>query len=238
MEFLKTKNNYWSNSKPEPRFNIDKSITDTSLLLAGCKEIHGLSDYKLNKIRTKWADILPELKSVKMLWIAPKINQTIFNAISEMPNLMGLWLKHTSIKHFPNTGFEKIEYLCLGSSPSLGSIERLSHLKSLKYLETENLKTISDFSSISKLTDLEELGLVGSMWTTQKIDTLKPLHTLSKLKHLNLENSRVTDGSLKPLHNLKNLESIHLPLWFKKNEILSLLNANPDVQTNDPNLFS
>jgi hypothetical protein len=85
------------------------------------------------------------------------------------------------------------------------SIDVLGEMTSLRTLELQQLNKITDFSVLSKLTDLEGLGIDGSMWTTQKIDTLKPLAKLHKLKYLTLISTQATDKSFDPLLNLTEL---------------------------------
>jgi hypothetical protein len=72
-------------------------------------------------------------------------------------------------------------------------------------LELQQLNKISNFSVLSKLTNLEGLGIDGSMWTAQKIDSLKPLANLRNLKYLSLINTRTKDKSFDPLLNLTKL---------------------------------
>jgi hypothetical protein len=55
------------------------------------------------------------------------------------------------------------------------------------------------------LTGLEGLGLDGSIWTAQKIDTLKPLAPLKNLKYLTLTNTRLKDKSFDPILKLTEL---------------------------------
>jgi Leucine-rich repeat (LRR) protein len=78
-------------------------------------------------------------------------------------------------------------------------------LSALVTLELEQLNRISNFSILSKLTSLEGLGIDGSIWTAQKIDTLKPLKTLFNLKYLTVTNTRIQDKSFDPLLKLVEL---------------------------------
>ena len=72
-------------------------------------------------------------------------------------------------------------------------------------LELEQLNKISNFSILANLVNIEGLGVNGSLWTTQKIDTLEFLKPLINLKYLTLINSRLKDTSFDPILNLKEL---------------------------------
>ena len=81
----------------------------------------------------------------------------------------------------------------------------VGELVSLVTLDLQQLNRISDFNVVSKLTSLEGLGIDGSIWTTQTIDTLKPLANLRGLKYLTLINTRLKDKSFDPILNLTEL---------------------------------
>ena len=177
-----------------------------------------------------WAEILPILNSVEVLWVAPKVNQYLFDAICRMPKLRGLWVKHSSIKYVDSSPLQGLEFLRLGSSPSLNSIQQLANIESLKWLETENLKRITDFSLLSDLKQLVGLGIDGSMWTTQLVESLNPIAKLKKLRYPSLTNTRVIYKNLRPLHRLDNLKTIRMAQWWPKAEVAGLKHANPNLQ--------
>lgn len=219
------------NFPPPALFHLDASYSKSRLTLAETPGSRELSDYQRKKIITSWEDILPSLDSVEMLWVAPKVNQSLFDAICNMPNLRGLWIKHSNVKSIDSAKLQGLEFLHLGSSTSLGSIGQLSKIENLKWLETENLKQIKDFSPLSRLEQLVGLGINGSMWTTQRVDSLAPFSNLFKLRYVSLANTRVKDNSLKPLHNLKRLETLHIAQWWPEEEVIELKKAIPNLRT-------
>ena len=93
-----------------------------------------------------------------------------------------------------------------------------------------NLKRISDFSLISNLRNLVGLGINGSMWTTQRIDSLAPLSKLTKLRYLSLVNTRATDKSLVPLYSLDNLQTLQMAKWWPRAEVEELKRVNPRLR--------
>jgi Leucine-rich repeat (LRR) protein len=215
---------------PPPTFEITPSFSEPTLCLAGVPGSPPLSTYQERKIITGWADVLPSLESVEMLWIAPKVNQLLLDAICSMPNLVGLHIKHSSITTIPPTAFGKLRFLHLGSSPGLTDVDGISSHHALEWLETENLKRVTNISPISQLTSLVGLAIDGSTWTTQRVDSLAPLANLTQLRFLSLINTRVTDASLRPLHCLTRLEAFRHAKWWPDEEVQSLLEANPRLR--------
>ena len=211
---------------PPPQFEISSSFSDRTLCLAGVPGSAPISGYKERKIIAGWAEILPSLESVEMLWIVPKVNQRLFDAICMMPNLIGLHIEHSSIETIVSGSFANLRFLHLGSSPGIIDLEGLTQHTSLEWLETENLKRITDFSLLSRLTSLVGLSVNGSTWTTQRMDSLAPLEYLQKLRFHSIINTRVADESLRPLHHLKNLQTLKRALWWPDTEVRKLREAN------------
>jgi len=222
----------WVKNKPEEQFYIEDGFNNDRLILSGPSNKLGLSAYQEKKVRDGWATILPKLDSVEMLWVAPKVNQKLFDAICEMPNLKGLWIKHSSIKSINFEKLSNLVYFNLGSSTQLTSLKGIEHLDKLKWLEFENIKSISDISELSQLVTLKALSLNGSMWTTQKLNTLAPVANLNELERLSLVNTRVLDKDLEPLHGLSNLKGVDLAQWWPDDQISALQAANPRLLKN------
>lgn len=165
-----------------------------------------VGSYRQGKIIDQWCNELSNLEEVKYLWFVSRVNQKMFDAACKVPNLEGLFIKWSGIKNIEALRIpKKLRHLHLGSSSQVASIDVLCELNSLITLELEQLNRITDFSILSKLTGLEGLGLDGSIWTAQKIDTLKPLANLHNLKYLTLTNTRLKDKSFDPILNLKEL---------------------------------
>jgi len=165
-----------------------------------------VGSYRQNKNIDRWCNELPNLGEVKHLWFVSRVNQKMFAAACKVPNLEGLFVKWSGIKNIESLRIAKnLQHLHLGSSSQVESIEVLGELESLLTLDLQQLNKISDFSIISKLASLEGLGIDGSIWTAQKIDTLKPLAKLRNLKYLTLINTRLKDKSFDPLLNLTEL---------------------------------
>jgi Leucine-rich repeat (LRR) protein len=169
-------------------------------------QLDRVSYYRQTRIVEQWCSELPILKEVKYLWFVSRVNQKMFDAACRVPNVEGLFIKWSGIKSLEALRIPKnLRHLWLGSSAGVESIDVLGELDSLFTLELQQLNRISDFSVLSKLTGLVGLGIDGSMWTAQKIDTLEPLGNLRNLKYLTLVNTRLKDKSLDPILNLTEL---------------------------------
>jgi hypothetical protein len=98
----------------------------------------------------------------------------------------------------------------------------------LTWLETENLKAVSDFSPLAALVNLVGLGVTGSMWSQQPIDTLRPFGKLTGLEWLAV--SAASDGSLRPLEPLKRLKWLGLPNRYPVEELAWLSTRLPHTE--------
>lgn len=171
----------------------------------------------------EWCETLPELTEVKYIWFTSKVNQKTFDAVCEMPNLEGIWIKWSGIKNIDKiVKLKSLRHFHLGSSSQIESIACLADIDSLITLELEHVKKINEFKPISKCLKLEGLAIEGSMWSTQEIKNLKPIENLKNLKYLSLMNTKVLDASLKPLLKLKQLKRFDASLDFPSQEISNL----------------
>jgi Leucine-rich repeat (LRR) protein len=130
----------------------------------------------------------------------------MFDAACKVPNLEGLYIKWSGIKDISALrNANHLTHLHVGSSSQIESIEVLGGLRDLITLDLEQLNKISDFGVLAKLAQLEGLGLDGSMWTPQTIDTLEPIGQLRNLRYFTATNSIIKTNSFEPLLKLKNL---------------------------------
>lgn len=179
----------------KPRAKLNLWITQTKL-----------SDYQQKKNIDEWCQKLPQLAEVKSLWFPSKVSQKIFDAVCQMPNLETLWIKWSGIKSIDGlANLKTLKHLFIGSSPEVENIDVLGRLTWLETLEIENFKKFSDFSVLENLNGLQGLGVNGSIWTMQKIDTLKPFGGLLNLKYLTFLNNKILDRNFDPILRLKNL---------------------------------
>jgi hypothetical protein len=75
---------------------------------------------------------------------------------------------------------------------------------------------------VAELDQLEGLGLDGSIWTPQNIDTLEPLKGLNRLKYLTTTNSKIRDKSFEPILGLNNLVRFNCSWNYPESEFEKL----------------
>jgi Leucine-rich repeat (LRR) protein len=220
------KNGFWSwdpeNNWPPEAITYFEDYSPADRLNLNITQLD-VRDYQQRKIVERWCQELPNLEEVAYLWFTSRVNQKMFEAACRIPNLRGLNIKWSGIKTLESIEQLKgLHHLSLGASSQVESIAPLSDLTGLITLELEQLNKITDFSVVSELTSLEGLGIDGSIWTPQIIDTLKPLDKLNTLKYLTLTNARVLDQSLDPLLGLRQLERFTCGLSFTESEFRKL----------------
>jgi hypothetical protein len=166
----------------------------------------GLKTGDQKKLLQFWCNEFPKLTSVKYLWFCSRVNQEMFEAACDMENLEGLYIKWSGIKNVDSLlKLKNLKHLHIGSSGQIENIRVFQDINWLTTLSLEQLNKVTDFIDIANMTNLEGLGIDGSIWTAQKIDTLKPIGQLRGLKYLTLTNTRTKDKSFDPLLNLKEL---------------------------------
>jgi hypothetical protein len=159
------------------------------------------------------------------------VNQAMFDATCDNPNIEGLYIKWGGVKDLSHLKkLEKLKFFHLGSSPSVESIDVFQEEAQLIVLQLENIKKIRDLSPLGSLNQLEGLAIEGSMWTTQIVDSLWPLSNLQNLRYIFLANLRTLDKTLKPLIEIKTLMNIRTSFRWPKSEFKMLRDALPELK--------
>jgi len=165
----------WSEGSDPPleRITLFEQYRGSKSLRLEITQLDDYSYYQQTKIVDKWCEELPNLEDVKYLWFVSRVNQKIFDAACKIPNLERLFIKWSGVKNIDALRLaKKLQHLHLGSSSQVENIDILGEMNTLITLDLQQLNKISDFSVLSVLNNLEGLGINGSMWTSQKIDTL------------------------------------------------------------------
>lgn len=166
----------------------------------------GLKTGDQKKLLQFWCNEMPKLKTVRYLWFCSRVNQEMFEAACEMDNLEGLFIKWSGIKKIDSLlKLKNLKHLHIGSSAQIENIRVFRDINWLTTLSLEQLNNVTDFTDIAGMTNLQGLGIDGSIWTAQKIDTLQPIGQLRGLKYLTLTNTRTKNKSFDPILNLKEL---------------------------------
>lgn len=223
---------YWRPKEdfpPEP-IQEPEEFDGRSVLNIACTQT-GLTPRSQAKLVRRWCELLPTLKGVEFLWFCSKVTQELFDAACSVPGLQGLYVKWSGIKSIEAIATaKKLAFFHLGSSTQLVSIEPLVRVKNLIWLEVENIKRIQDLGVLGKLKQLQGLAIEGSIWTTQRVDSLAPLAQLRSLRHLSIANLRAKDKTLRPLFSLSSLELFCAANWWSDDELEELRRRNPKVR--------
>jgi hypothetical protein len=93
----------------------------------------------------------------------------------------------------------------------------------------ENFQKITDISAMGSLMSVKALGVEGSMWTRQKVESFSPLSELSQLEALFITNCKPIRDGLTPLHKLHNLRFLEAPAFYTEDEFAELQKSLPNL---------
>ena len=189
-----------------------------------------LPPLRRRKIVAEWCELFPTLTNVRLLWLSSKVPQALFEAACRVPNLEGLYVKWSGISDLaPLAGARKVRWFHLGQTAQLGSIEPLATMSQLRWLGLELLSRVHELDPVGSLVDLEGLSLEGSIGTTWRVQTLRPLRHLEGLRYLSIANLRTVDRTLSPLFSLSKLVSFRHASWWERSELDEIRRRNPQL---------
>lgn len=193
-----------------------------------------LPDAAQRKLVKVWCEIIPQL-NVTSLSLATRTNQNLVDAACQLSNLSHLHIGWGGTKTLePVRNCRKLQSLEVDSTPSLTGLEVLTSLKSLRKLKIENVKAAQDLDFVSHIKTLTEFGICGSMWTDQKVNTLRPVAKLGNLETLHLIATRILRDELKPLHGMPNLRTVNASFFYPASEFAALRSATPSLTSGTP----
>ena len=155
-------------------------------------------------------------------------------AIAEIGHLQGLeflYIDETRAKDLsPLSGCRSLRHLTIKGATQVDSIEWIRDMPPLDSLLIENFKKITDISPIASLSGARAIGVEGSMWTRQKVDSFSPLSAIEGLEALFITNCKPTNNGLAPLHLLRNLRFLEAPGFYSEEEFVALERALPQLE--------
>lgn len=174
-------------------------------------------------------DLLPRLPNLRDLWCFDvKVRE--FSNICSCSSLRRLFIDGLKVDDLACLGnMERLETLSLEGCSTVRDLSELGKRSNLTSLGIINFKNISSIEEVGKLLNLRQLVVAGSMWTTMRLETLRPLSRLTNLVRLDLGNTRVDDGSLRPLGKLQNLKILNLPNFHSVDEFAWLSRQLPNT---------
>ena len=163
--------------------------------------------------------------------VAICVNQDFLEEISQLPLLEFLYIDQTTAANADCLGrCKKLRQLVIVGGTKFPSLSWLQSLPPLDSLRLENFKQITDLSPISTLTSLRAFGIEGSMWTTQRVNSFRPITVLPRLEALFLANCRPVADGLEPLQRLTQLRFLEIAAFYPDSEFLKLRHALPDLE--------
>jgi hypothetical protein len=222
---------YW---KPEHRFppsaitRPDEYKGDDRLNVA-CTQTD-LAAREQRALVRSWCDFLPTLKGLKLLWFSSRVNQDLFDAACQIPDLEGLHIKWSGIVDLSNIERSAaLKYFHLGQSAQVKEIVPLGNGLNLRWLGLELLSRIRDLEPLARLIGLEGLSLEGSMSTAWQVKSLAPVGFLTNLRYLSIANLRSDDKSLAGMFSLHHLETFRHATWWSSVELEEIRRRNPQL---------
>ena len=180
--------------------------------------------------KAKGIDGLRSLKALKSLWCF-KIDARSLAAICDCPSLESLYIDGVNTGDLrPLKRLVALKILNLEGCSKVSSFDAIAELDTLEGLAITHFKNVRDLSPLSRLTRLRALAVAGSIWTTMRVETLRPLAALHQLEFLHLTNIKPDDGSLEPLANLTRLRALDLANFYSTSEMGSLARRLPATE--------
>lgn len=206
---------FWNNSKNIDQYQIeDPRIYQVEILAPDYTQEKGLTYSNLKKLRTEWQKVFPKLENLKYLYLSHNINQGYFEAICQIPNLKGLWIKTSRIKDFSSIGdLKNLEELNFVGSPAILNLQGIENLIQLKYCVLDSFFGIETVDELSKLKALRKLQLFGGLHGKRlNLTSIEPLAELRDLRELALDIK--TNLDIQPLLKLKELRKLIIPDYY------------------------
>lgn len=163
--------------------------------------------------------------------IAKQVNQDFLEEISRLNGLEYLELEVLTAGDLATVcKLPGLRTLKIDSPRKISDFSPLHKLPSLTRLFIQNAKHLSSLEAFSTAHNLISLGIEGSIYTAQKIHSLKPLAGLSSLEALFLTNVRLQDKDLSDLCGIPNLKVLECARFAPKSSFAKLRDHMPNLE--------
>ena len=130
----------------------------------------------------------------------------------------------------PLRALTNLRHLVINSPRSIADLTPLLDLTRLERLFIENAKHLHNLDGLRPLKDrLVALGIEGSIWTTQPIDSLAPLEGFA-VEALFLTNTKLGDQNLSPIATMPNIRFLGSGINAPRAQFFALRDAKPKLQ--------
>lgn len=147
------------------------------------------------------------------------IPQRLFDAACCQSELVDFYCKFGKYADLtPLLKLKKLQFLYLGSCPSVTDISVLTQLKTLKVLYVQNFKKIEDYSPLAALDGLEQLVISGPTLNNIHVKDMEFLRDMPNLRSVRFANvtfrKKYTKAELQDLRAaVPQLHDMHGCIW-------------------------
>jgi hypothetical protein len=172
-----------------------------------------------------------ERRSLKRL-AAFAVDQSFLDEICTLDQLELLYLNWpVTASHLGGLrNLSQLRHLSIDSPRNVMDFTPLVEIPSLRRLFVENAKHLHDVEWLSGAHHLQSIGVEGSIWTKQHIDSLRPLAGLRSVEGLFLTSVRLRDKDLTPLADCPKLKVLQCARFAPRTEFERLHRLRPDIQ--------
>lgn len=163
---------------------------------------------------------------------ASSVNQDFLEEIGRLTNLEYLELGYplTAADLRPLTALRSLRHLTMDSPRAITDFTPIVELPALERLFIENAKHLTSLDWLRPLKgQLRALGIEGSLWTKQRIPTLKPLKGF-ELEALFLTSTTLDDQNLSPIATMPNIRFLSTAINAPRSQFEALHHARPELQ--------
>jgi hypothetical protein len=160
------------------------------------------------------------------------VNQPFLDEIAGLTALeyLDLGWPVTATDLAPLRSLANLRHLVINSPRNIADFTPLLGLPKLERLFIENAKHLHSLDWLRPLKDrLVALGIEGSMWTAQPIDSLAPLEGFA-LEALFLTNTRLADQDLSPIATMANIRFLGSGINAPRAQFFALRDTKPNLQ--------
>lgn len=162
---------------------------------------------------------------------ARQVNQDFLEEISQLKGLTYLELYSiTADDLWPLTRLQSLTTLKLEAVRSARDFSPVLALSSLRRLFITHAKHLKNVEFLADSHQLVSLGIEGSMWTHQTIDSLQPLSNLLNLEALFMVSARLRDKNLSYVATIPNLRIFDCARLAPKESFVELRRLMPQLE--------
>jgi len=168
-----------------------------------------------------------KLKALKAL----QVNQGFLEEIGELKSLEYLELHMVTAEDL--SPIAQLNNLRTIKASGLRKAKRFEPLLSsplLRRLFIEDIKHLSSLEFLATAEDLVAIGIEGSLWKTQRLQSLKPLAALPNLECLFLTSTALEDKDLSYLSRCPKLRILECSRFASRSEFMRLRRLMPNLQ--------